>query len=157
MSRPRLYLCAPYSSSPAENTRRSITAAYHLMGLGFAVFNPLLSHFSNEQHERPYEDWLELDLAWLEAAHVVFRLSGSSPGADRETAHAATLGIPVFTTGPALLEWWQPFQDLPEGLREAWLRGRARWNGKRLEPIEPAITALSGVSLSEMVIEDRGR
>jgi hypothetical protein len=155
VSRPRLYLCAPYSGNPPENTRRSITAADRLMSLGFAVFNPLLSHFSNEQHERPYEDWLELDLAWLEAAHVVYRLPGPSPGADRETAHAAALGIPVFETEPALLEWRQPFRDLPEGLREAWLRGQIAWSGKHLEDREPVAKARPGMSVSDLIVQQR--
>lgn len=41
-------------------------------------------------------------------------------------------------------------------LQEAVAAGRISWNGGRLEPIEPAIKHMTGKSLSEIVIEDRG-
>jgi hypothetical protein len=43
-----------------------------------------------------FEDWMGLDLAWVEAADALIRLPGESVGADQEVALARKLGIPVF-------------------------------------------------------------
>ena len=42
-----------------------------------------------------YEHYLGWDFAFLEVCEALLFL-GSSPGADRERAHAEALGIPIF-------------------------------------------------------------
>ena len=48
--------------------------------------------------ETTHDDWMVVDLAWVEVAHCLLRLPGTSEGADREVALAESLGIPVFNT-----------------------------------------------------------
>lgn len=43
-----------------------------------------------------HDAWLAIDLAWVAVADGVLRLPGFSVGADMETNHARTLGIPVY-------------------------------------------------------------
>ncbi len=93
----RVYVAGPYSKGdPCENTRNAMAAGAAIMDLGHAPFVPHLSHFWHTMDPRPYEDWLALDLAWLPAADMLLRLPGESGGADKETAEAERLGIPVF-------------------------------------------------------------
>jgi hypothetical protein len=103
----RVYVAGPYTAAtPAgveANVARAIEAGHALMDAGFAPFVPHLSHFSEAQRPRPYEDWMGLDLAWLPAAHAVLRLPGASKGADREVAQAVASGIPVFETVASLI------------------------------------------------------
>lgn len=56
----------------------------------------------------PHETWLSVDLPWVAAADAVYRLPGESAGADRETAHAERLGVPVFTYLPDLIAHFDP-------------------------------------------------
>ena len=92
----RVYVAAPYTSDPEANTDQAIEAGDRLLDLGYAPFVPHLAHYWHTLHtERPYGDWMRLDLAWLEAADVLLRLPGDSAGADREVERAKELGIPV--------------------------------------------------------------
>jgi len=98
MTRFKIYVAGPYTKGDKlENTRRAIGIADGLFHFGFAPFVPHLSHFWESVTRRPYEyeDWMELDLAWVSAADLVFRIDGESPGADREIAYAEQRGIPV--------------------------------------------------------------
>jgi glycine cleavage system pyridoxal-binding protein P len=45
--------------------------------------------------QRPYDDWLEMDLALIPRMDIVLRLPGESAGADKEVATAKQHGIPV--------------------------------------------------------------
>ncbi len=64
---------------------------------------PHLSHYWHTHHTpRAYEDWMRIDLAWITAADAVLRLPGTSAGAERETALAAELGIPIYASVAAL-------------------------------------------------------
>lgn len=91
----RVYISGPYSADPERCTRDAIAAADRLLRLGFAPLVPHLKHAWITQADHSYEDWLRLDLAWVQAADVLLRLPGASPGADREVAHARARGIPV--------------------------------------------------------------
>jgi len=92
----RVYVSGPYSSDVTAGTRVAMEAAHILMDMGHAPFCPHLSHFLDMQRHRPYEDWLKLDLAWVDVCDAVLRLPGKSSGADRECARAEKLGIPVY-------------------------------------------------------------
>ena len=103
--RHRVYLASPYTQGDKSyNVRRSLEVAHQLMDLGFAVYAPLLTHFQDLVFPRPANDWLGLDLAWLETADAMLRLPGKSNGADIEEAFANSRGIPVFHSLAALIE-----------------------------------------------------
>ena len=84
---------------------RPIAAGHRAMDLGLAPFVPHLSHYSHRLRPRPYEDWMALDLAFVEVCDILWRLPGDSPGADREVAHARSRGIPVVSSFDALAGW----------------------------------------------------
>lgn len=52
-----------------------------------------------------HDDWLGIDLAWVEMADAVLRLPGESVGADREVEHAKRVGIPVFESIEQVVAW----------------------------------------------------
>ena len=47
-------------------------------------------------HTKGYEQWMKLDLAWLDKCDALLRLPGESPGSDREVDAAKERGIPVY-------------------------------------------------------------
>jgi hypothetical protein len=77
------------------NVRRSMEAWHVLADAGFAPFSPLLFHFLHIHLPRLDEFWVEQELVWLEDCDALLRLSGHSPGGDREVTRALELGIPV--------------------------------------------------------------
>jgi hypothetical protein len=112
----RVYVAGPYTRGDvAVNVRKAIDAADELLGLGYAPFLPHLSHFWHLCHQRPWEDWMRLDLAWLPKCDAVLRLPGESAGADREVDAAHVLGIPCFTEIAALRRVLPPATRRKEG------------------------------------------
>lgn len=106
MRKPRVYIACPISKG---NRIFNFTAACHaqerLLQLGFAPLNPALSMMHPNAWLIEHETWLTSDLAWVEAADVVLRLEGESIGADREVAHALSLGIPVVHSAVDAIRW----------------------------------------------------
>jgi hypothetical protein len=93
----KIYLASPYTNGDtAINIRTQIEVANKLIDLGFCPFLPLLSHFQHMIFPRVYEDWLKLDLEWLEQCDCILRLEGESKGADLEVLYAKEKNIPVF-------------------------------------------------------------
>ena len=93
----KVYIAGPYTHGDvARNVRAAIDAAHAIREAGHTPLVPVLSHFWHMIHPRAYEDWLAMDLEWLEVCDAVVRLPGHSPGADRETAEAARIGLPVY-------------------------------------------------------------
>ena len=100
----RVYVAGPYSRGDvAENVRLAVLVADDLLDAGHAPYVPHLTHFWHLLKPREYEDWLRLDLLWLEQCEAVLRLPGESPGADREVARARELGLPVYCCPAPLL------------------------------------------------------
>ena len=98
-----VYIACPYTGGDvAANVARCMEVAHLLMDAGYCPIAPLLSHFLHVHRQRPYEDWMAIDMELLRRSDAVIRLSGESPGADRETAAAALFGIPVVRTIPEL-------------------------------------------------------
>ena len=109
-----VFISAPYTApDPCVNTRRSIDAAEELIAAGFVPFVPHLTHFWHTMTPHPYEFWMRFDLHWLEKCDAVLRLPGESSGADRETACAVGMGIPVFDSISELKRW--AFRDTWSG------------------------------------------
>ena len=93
----KVYIASPYSMGDnTENINRQIDMASALRDHGFTPYAPLMSHFEDMRHPRPWGDWIEHDLEWLKVCDCVLRLDGESKGADMEVEYAVKLGIPVF-------------------------------------------------------------
>ena len=98
----KVYLSGPYTGdgdpmTSVANTHRMMAEAVRLMDEGYAVFNPLLSHFYTGRHGAhiTYEQWMTQDLAFVPCCDVLLRLDGESAGADREVQRARECGVPV--------------------------------------------------------------
>lgn len=101
----KVYIAGPYSKGDvAVNVKVAMEAANELIEAGYYPFCPHLSHFLHINHPKPYETWIELDLAYLEVCDVLIRLEGESSGADGEVVHAYKYGIPVFYSIREFLE-----------------------------------------------------
>lgn len=92
----RVYIASPYTiGDTCLNVRRSMDCFDELLDRGYAPYAPLMSHFQNIVHHRPYEDWTDHDLQWVWACDAVLRLPGESKGADGEVSYALACDIPV--------------------------------------------------------------
>lgn len=104
--KPLCYVAGPYASDPVANTRRAIETGMELWATGQVVpLIPHLSLLSNFVHPMPETDWYAFDLDLLEHCDAVLRIPGESKGADREVERARELGLPVFETVDAVVEW----------------------------------------------------
>jgi hypothetical protein len=93
----KIYIASPYTKGNASvNVKRQIDAANELIDAGFCPLTPLLLHFHNIVHPRPYDDWIKIDREWVIVCDAILRLPGESKGADNEVALAIRRGIPVF-------------------------------------------------------------
>ena len=95
----KVYIASPYSNGDqAASVNCQIQAANELMDCGFAPFTPLLFHFHHLVFQRSYDDWLKLDMVWLEQCDCVLRLPiiMKSKGVELEIKKARELNIPVF-------------------------------------------------------------
>lgn len=93
----RVYVAGPYSHGDSGvNTNKAVKVGDRLLDAGMAPFIPHLFHFWHTMSPHSYDEWLNLDLAFLETCHILIRLDGDSPGADKEVELAHKLYIPVF-------------------------------------------------------------
>jgi hypothetical protein len=106
MRKTRVYIASPYTKGDvAVNVKMQIDTANILMDYGFAPFVPLYFHFQHMAHPRPYNEWTELDMVWVQVCHVLLRIGGESSGADKEVELAMELQIPVFYSIEQLLKY----------------------------------------------------
>jgi hypothetical protein len=92
----KVYIASPYTlGDVAVNVKTQMDCADNLIGLGFAPYVPLLSHFLHMVNPRSYEEWTRLDNEWVIACDYLLRLPGESKGADAEAKLAKIHGIPV--------------------------------------------------------------
>jgi hypothetical protein len=102
----RVYIAGPYSKGDVMlNIREAIFAADWVIAAGNIPFLPHLTGFWHVISPKPYEKWLELDMAWLRQCDCVIRLPGESSGADGEVAEAKALGLPIFASVPEFITW----------------------------------------------------
>ena len=91
-----IYITSPYTiGDVAANVAVQMDAAHRILDAGHCPVAPLLSHYLHIHRQRPYRDWVEMDLALIPKMDVVLRLPGESKGADGEVALAKALGIRV--------------------------------------------------------------
>ena len=101
----KVYIASPYTlGDVAVNVKFQLDTADGLMGLGYAPFIPLLTHFLHMAHPRPYEDWIKVDREWVLACDVLLRLGGQSKGADSEVELAKQNDIPVYYSTQELID-----------------------------------------------------
>lgn len=93
----RVYVAGPMTKGDKEeNLSRAIAAGEQLMAAGLAPHVPQCTYCWSDNFSHAHEEWMRIDLPWVEAADAVVRLSGESKGADMETAAAEKAGVPVF-------------------------------------------------------------
>lgn len=93
----RVYVAGPYTKGDVvENVRAAVLAGDQIFGAGHTPYVPHLTHLWHTIRPRPWEDWLRLDLEWVDVCDALIRLPGASKGADMEVAHAERRGIPVY-------------------------------------------------------------
>ena len=91
-----VYISSPYSSGdPVANVKHAIYIAEEVWTMGFCPYVPHLNHFWHSILPHSWEDWLILDLSWLEKCDILLRVDGESKGADLEVKEAQRLGIKV--------------------------------------------------------------
>lgn len=101
----RIYVAAPLSGTEYEracNVTRAVDAGIRLIQLGHSPFVPHLSHWLDLRQAEleaglEYEDYMRVDLEWLQASDALLFL-GHSPGADRELAKARQLKKVIYDT-----------------------------------------------------------
>lgn len=95
-----IYVAGPLGSESNwdRNVAAAIAAANDLLDAHprIRVHVPHLSVHLHAERGRGYEDWMAMDFAVIRESRAVFRVAGTSPGADREVALARDLGLPVF-------------------------------------------------------------
>ena len=105
MTRPLVYVAGPITGDPWGCVRRSTRMAHQLDQLGFDAYLPQLSVLHEIVDTKPYDYWVNLGLNVLSRCDGLVRLSGDSPGADREVNHALELGLPVLRYRGEQTEW----------------------------------------------------
>lgn len=102
----RVFVAAPIGPLDEGRPARlaaAIDAGRDLLLAGFAPFVPhVWAAIRNADDWIDYDQWITHGFAWLDVCHVVLRLPGESPGADREVARAHARGIPVFDSVEAV-------------------------------------------------------
>ena len=93
----RIFIAGPYSKGDVVvNVQNAIHAANKLLALGHTPFIPHLTHFWHLITPKPYEEWVEIDKAWLYVCDALLRLPGESPGADNELEIAKCLNLTIY-------------------------------------------------------------
>lgn len=92
------YLAGPIGKDPIGNMRRATLLAHKLEDrhLNLLLLVPHQLMAVNLVSPRSYERWMEYDFGIIEHCQGLLRMTGESPGADREVEFACTLGLPVF-------------------------------------------------------------
>jgi len=101
----KVYIASPYTTGDKqENVNLQIDAAAILLEHGYAPHVPLYNHYHQLRHPHTHQEWIKLDLVWLDMCDILIRIRPvvdgveiPSSGADAEEAKARELNIPVFT------------------------------------------------------------
>jgi len=102
----RVYIASPYSKGDKEaNVNKAIDIANKLYDMEYAPYIPVLTHFWELCHHRPYEEWLVLDREFILCCDCILRIDGDSSGADDEIKFAREANIPVFYSIKDLNIW----------------------------------------------------
>lgn len=120
MSKPFVYVASPYTKGDVGiNTRFQCEVFDRLMNDGKVwPIVPLWSHFQHVLFPRPYQDWIDYDLALITRYDACLRLNAThaptgycqveSKGADGEVEAFKSMGKPVFYSVEDLYAWADP-------------------------------------------------
>jgi hypothetical protein len=102
----KIYMAGPLHGSgfTGHNIHKVVTCAEYLDHVlnrlapdkDFLFIVPHLYEFWDMITPKVEEYWLAKDRLWMETADILVRLSGESPGADKEQGWATELGIPTY-------------------------------------------------------------
>lgn len=94
---PLVYIASPYTDGDSFiNVRRQIEVADEIVKIGAVPFWPLASAFHNFLFPHDYSYWMMLDFQYINRCDVLYRLKGTSAGADLEIKYAINnVRIPV--------------------------------------------------------------
>lgn len=105
-----VYISGPITlGDEAHNFDQADRAHLELVKAGFAPFNPMYSMASKLKAEMTWDDWLNVDLAWIRKADCLLRLPGISKGADLEHSFALKSNVVCFQDIPTLVKFWRQF------------------------------------------------
>lgn len=91
-----IYIASPYTlGDQAQNVAIQKDAAHTILDWGHCPIAPLLTHYLHIRRQRPWDEWMKMDLTLVKKSDLLLRLPGESRGADMEVAHAKDQGIPV--------------------------------------------------------------
>ena len=108
--KPLVYVAGPLTSNNGQgefkNVHDAVTLCQKIWDLGAIPFVPHLSSFwfLIYPYQRTYEHWLDYDFNVIRRCNAMFRMPGSSKGADREIDFA-TGKIPIFYTLTDMAKW----------------------------------------------------
>ena len=113
MKRPlRVYIAGPMTGGTAgnfnmEKIHEAIEAHFTLIELGFVPHCPQLTVFCElmQPNRISYEQWLDLDINYINDCDIVLRIPGLSPGAERECKYARSRGKTVVDSLAGVLEY----------------------------------------------------
>ena len=118
--RPKIYIIGPITKGDRDhNFNQAAEAHRELLGLGFAVFNPMLSMKLPGAFDIDHSVWLASDRPWIEAADAVFVLlgCGDSDGAMKELRLCYIQHKPEFyNTDDLLAYFWMERTNESAGL-----------------------------------------
>ena len=108
-----VYVAGPVSNGGKEtddsvvekNVHDAIFIADVLMNNDLFPLVPHLIYYWHREMPRDYDDWIELGLALLKKCDVLYRMPGTSLGADLEAQKAREWNIPVFNDLISLSRW----------------------------------------------------
>ncbi len=110
-NRTRVYIAGPMTNGTGNaynmgKINAAIEIHLFLIKAGFVPHCPHLTVFAEfmSPNRIDYEEWLELDMCYIDDCDVLLRLEGDSAGADKEVAYAESTGKPVFRTLGSLLK-----------------------------------------------------
>ena len=123
--KPLIYVAGPISRDPFGCVAQAAEVFQPLRDLGWIPFLPQWSVIHQMVSPVEYDDWMAYDFDLLIHCSALLRLTGASPGADLEVAHAGTLGIPVYEALAAVpLALSLPQGDRVASTRSQWVRPR---------------------------------
>jgi hypothetical protein len=106
MTPPRIYVAGPLTHGGVDaNVANAIDAGQRLLVAGAHPFVPHLHMQWERVHPNDYEVWMGLVMGWLRCCDAIVRLPGHSPGSDREVVLGGEIGIQVFYSVDAALDW----------------------------------------------------
>ena len=97
MKKKLVYISSRYlNGNQAENVAIQLDIAHKIMDLGGIPIVPHLHHFLHIHKQRPYEEWTEMMLRYIDTADCVFHVPCISSRVDKEISYARKKDIMVF-------------------------------------------------------------